>query len=171
MKKWMTLMLGMALLSGGVAVTLRLRRQPRRDAFPQDQKQEEGKMFRKGKEKPPTGIAPEFAAFLAAPTIPAVDPEDMRRVWPLFEGLEGGTGIDIKLLAQRCSANANVLAVSTRVQLARSLLQQGLLDKWREGDSLRPQVFEVIAKCALAPGGQGLRFDTQAILAAIKSAG
>lgn len=33
----------------------------------------------------PEGIAPEFAAFLAGP-IPAVDPEDMRRIWPLFEG-------------------------------------------------------------------------------------
>jgi hypothetical protein len=32
------------------------------------------------------GIGPEFAAFLAAP-IPAVDPEDMRRIWPLFERL------------------------------------------------------------------------------------
>jgi hypothetical protein len=115
------------------------------------------------------GIAPEFAAFLAAP-IPAVDPEDMRRIWPLFEGLEGG-GIDTKLLAEQCSTNANVIAVSARVALVKSLLQQGLLDAWREGDSLRPHVFEVIARCALAPEGEGLKFDTQAILAAIESAG
>jgi hypothetical protein len=121
----------------------------------------------------PEGIPPELAAFLSAP-IPAVDPEDMRRIWPLLEGLEGGigaTGIDVNLLKQHCSADANVIAVMARLALAKSLLGQGVLDEWKEGDSLRPQVFEVIAKCALAPEGEGLRFDTQAILAAIKLAG
>lgn len=168
MKKWIALMLGMALLWGGVAVTLRHRRQHRREP-----------MFNRapGLRK---GIAPEFAAFLSAPTIPAVDPEDMRRVWTLVKDLgedkpntgdTGITGIDMAVLAEHCSKGANVLAVFTRVQLVRALLQQGLLDAWKEGDSLRPQVFEVIAKCALAPGGEdGLKFDTEAILKALGKA-
>ena len=142
MKKWMALMLGMALLSGGVAVTLRLRREPMSNRAP----------------NLPEGIPPEFAALLSAP-IPAVDPEDMRRIWPLFEFLEeekgeGATGIDVRLLAEHCSAGANVVAITARVALAKFLLkQQGLLDAWKEGDSLRPQVFEVIAKCALSLEG------------------
>ena len=112
----------------------------------------------------PEGIAPEFAAFLAGP-IPAVDPEDMRRIWPQFEGLEGG--IDTKLLAKHCSAGANVIAVSSRVSLVKSLLQQGILNAWREGNSVQPRVFEVIATCSLVPEEEGLKFDTQAILGAL----
>ena len=128
---------------------------------------------------PSKGIDPEFEAFSSAP-VPAVDPEDMRRVWPLFEWLwleeveqgSGATGIDANLLAKQCSAGANVVAISARVALVKFLLkQQGLLDAWRDGDNLRPKVFEVIAKCPLEPGGKGLRFDTEAILAAIKLAG
>ena len=117
----------------------------------------------------PEGIAPEFAAFLAAP-VPAVDPEDMRGIWPLLEGLEGGigaTGIDINLLKKHCSANANVVAVCARVALVKSMLQQGVLDAWREGNSVQPKVFEVIATCSLLPGEEGLKFDTQAILGAL----
>lgn len=120
----------------------------------------------------PEGIAPEFAAFLAAP-IPAVDPEDMRRIWPLFEGLEGGegaTGIDTKLLAKHCSAGANVIALSARVALVKSLLQQGILDAWRDGDNVSPRVFEVVATCSLTPEKEGMRFETKYILEALGEA-
>ena len=125
------------------------------------------------------GINPNFETFGLAP-VPAVDPRDMRSVWPLFEFLEeekeeqrtGATGIDTRLLAEHCSAGANIAAICARVALAKFLLhQQGLLNAWREGDSLRSQVLEVIAKCPLTPEGEGLRFDTQAILAAIELAG
>ena len=162
MKKLMTLMLGMALLSGGVAVTLRLRRQHRREPMSDRTPGQPG------------AIPPEFAALLSAP-IPAVDPEDMQRVWPLFAFLDnqpqgtGATGIDAKWLAQHCSAGADITAICARVGLAKVLVVKGLLDKWRDGDTLRPHVFEVLAKCPLAPGAQG--FDIEAILTAIKLAG
>ena len=164
MKKWMTLMLGMALLFGSMAVTLRLRRQHRREP-----------MFNRAPGQP-GGIDPEFAAFSSAP-VPAVDPEDMRRVWPLFELVwrgkqgTGATGIDTRLLAEHCSAGANIAAISARVALTKALQQQGLLDAWREGDSLRPKVFEVTAKCPLTPGAGTMKFDPEAILAAIELAG
>lgn len=83
---------------------------------------------------PPKGIAPEFAAFVSAP-VPAVDPEDMRSVWTLFESIwkqekrDGATGIDTRLLAEHCSPGANVMAISSRVALVKALEQQGLLDK------------------------------------------
>jgi hypothetical protein len=119
------------------------------------------------------GIPPEFAAFLTAP-VPAVNPEDMRRLWPLLEGLErghGATGFDINLLKEHCSANANVVAVMVRVALVKSLLQQGVLDAWREGDGVRPRVFEVVATCSLLPEEERMEFDAQAILSALESAG
>jgi hypothetical protein len=39
-----------------------------------------------------------------------------------------------------CSASANVIAVTARAALVKSLLHQGLLDAWREGDSVRCNV-------------------------------
>src|ERR1700722_414603 len=54
-----------------------------------------------------------FGAFIKAP-VPAVQVDDLRGVWSFLNEeardsrLKGGTAVDIKLLADRCSPNANV---------------------------------------------------------------
>jgi len=109
-----------------------------------------------------------FASFLSAP-IPSVDPEDIKRLWPLVASLEGGVGIDTRALVERCSSGANLNAVFTRAMLVRALLQRGLLDKWREGDTLKDKVFAVAATAPLVPQKEGtLDFDGAAFLAALE---
>ena len=56
-----------------------------------------------------------------------------------------GRSVNVKLLASLCNPNADVLAVWFRATLVETLLQQGQLDRWREGNSLRERVFEVAA--------------------------
>jgi hypothetical protein len=50
-------------------------------------------------------------------------------------------GFSQRLLAQQCSAGADVLAVFWRTSLVNIMVQQGVLDEWREGNELREPVF------------------------------
>jgi hypothetical protein len=101
-----------------------------------------------------------FGAFIAQP-VPAVRAGDVRRVWSFLVQLaqqnrdtrsQGGVAVNMRLLADLCEPNANVLAVYFRAILVKALMQQGRLDRWREGNSLRDSVFELVARFPLPEG-------------------
>ena len=71
----------------------------------------------------------------------------------------------MKLLADLCSPKANTFAVFVRAALIDALLQQGRLDRWREGKSLAEKVFEVAATFSLPRGAE--RADLDALVAAM----
>jgi hypothetical protein len=52
-----------------------------------------------------------------------------------------------------------VLAVWFRAALVEILLEQGRLDRWREGNSLRDKVFEVAASFPLPRGLENADLD------------
>ena len=100
--------------------------------------------------------------------VPAVRADDLRRVWSFLASerardprVHGGAvnSVSLKLLAGLCDVNANVLAVWFRAALVEILLQQGGLDRWREGNSLRDKVFEVAASFPLPRGLENADFD------------
>ncbi len=85
---------------------------------------------------------------------PPVDPDDLKRVWQIVQTLKGITestapagkgcvGIDAGFLAEQCEPGANSQAVFIRGALLQYLVQSGLLDEWREGDTLSDSVFQV----------------------------
>ena len=98
-----------------------------------------------------------FRAFIGQ-QVPAVRVDDVRRIWSFLTEqaqnthVKGGTGFNIKLLADMCSPNANTLAVYFRATLIMLLQAQGLLDRWRDGNSLQDRVFEVAASFPLPQG-------------------
>jgi hypothetical protein len=104
--------------------------------------------------------------------VPAVGAEDLRRVWTFLASerargaYEGGESIALKLLADICEANANVLAVWFRATLVEAVMQQRGSDRWREGKSLRDRVFEVAASFPLPRGVENA--DFAAIVAALE---
>lgn len=113
-----------------------------------------------------------FDSFLSAP-IPAVDPDDIKRVWSL--AMTGSGAVDKRLLAERCSTGANVLAVWMRAMLIKGLMQKGLLEKWRDGDTLEDRVFAVGATAPMTPvltksypPEGAMDFDGDAFLAALE---
>jgi hypothetical protein len=106
-----------------------------------------------------------FDAFIGKP-VPAVPADDVRRVWSFLASEQGsGRSVSLKLLAGMCDLNADVLAVWFRATLVETLLHQGLLDRWREGNSLRGNVFDVAAGFPF-PQGPG-NVDPDAFVAAL----
>jgi hypothetical protein len=108
-----------------------------------------------------------FRPFIGRP-VPAVRAEDVRRVWSFLASeqarhprVHGGavSSVSLKLLGGLCDVNANVLAVWFRAALIETLLQQGPLEGWREGDSLRDRVFEVAASFPLPRGLENADLD------------
>jgi hypothetical protein len=107
--------------------------------------------------------------------LPAVNPDDMKRVWRLVRqstGAQGGRAtstmsIDVKLVAPQCSPGPDVLAVFFRMSILQRLLEQGMLNPWREGDGLRDIVFDNAATFAVRIGSDG--FDPDAFLEQLRS--
>jgi hypothetical protein len=61
-------------------------------------------------------------------------------------------GISASLFANEIRSGSDVIAVSLRVSLLDALLQQGMLEEWREGKELRDIVFWNAATFPLANG-------------------
>ena len=87
--------------------------------------------------------------------IPAVNPLDIQRFWAM-QSQHPGT-ICTKAILQVCeSDSADPVAVGARTILLRTLLEQGVLENWRESDGLNKAVFDVAAAFPLPTGLQGL---------------
>lgn len=105
-----------------------------------------------------------FGAFIGEP-VPAVQADDLRRVWSFLNEqardtrFKGRTAVNMKLLADLCAPKADVLAVYFRATLIDALLQQGRLDRWREGNGLVERVFEVAATFSLPQGLESANLD------------
>ena len=109
-----------------------------------------------------------LGAFIARP-VPAVRVDDLKRVWSFLASEQGGiqgTSVGLKLLADLCELNSDVLAVWFRAALVETLLQQGRLDPWREGNSLRGKIFEVAAGFPFPKGPENA--DLDALVAALE---
>jgi hypothetical protein len=106
----------------------------------------------------------DFEALSSGKEVPAVDAVDMKRVWELVSDVPcdnnaatGSIGLDVRLIAGRCSHGADPLAVFFRVALLRPLLQSGSLDEWCDGDHPSDVVFQTLASFPLPEGVQNFR--------------
>ena len=87
--------------------------------------------------------------------IPAVSSLDIQRFWAIQSQHPGA--ICTKAILQVCeSESADPIAVGARTALIGILLQQGVLENWRENDGLSKVVFEAAAAFPLPTGLQGL---------------
>ncbi|MCU1262270.1 MAG: hypothetical protein JWO80_5155 [Bryobacterales bacterium] len=90
--------------------------------------------------------------------IPTVSPLDIQRLWSLqSQHSTGSLGYSIEVILQVCeSASADPIAVWARTALIGILLQQGVLESWRENDCLSQVVFDAAGTFPLPTGLQGL---------------
>lgn len=101
--------------------------------------------------------------------IPVVDAEDLRRVWAQMSVIGApNTSICTELLSQQCtSASADVIAVALRALFIKIVLDEGLLENYQDGETLRAIVFE---KAAILPLPTGLQaFDAEKFLETLTS--
>jgi hypothetical protein len=116
--------------------------------------------------------------------LPAVTSADVQALWRFMnmaspsrgnsskggEGAEtypSAVGFDRDLLAERCSAGADVNAVFFRTSLPGVLLRIELLSPWQHGAALSADVFQVEATLPIASLNE---FDPHDFLAALGSA-
>jgi hypothetical protein len=114
---------------------------------------------------------PDFAA-LNEP-VPTVKSADIRRLWSFLSSekisdplAEVGTAFSYSVVAQQCNVNSNVVAVFLRAALVHGLVQQGLLESWREGDELHDRVFDIAAAFPLSLGLADV--DSQSFITALE---
>ena len=90
--------------------------------------------------------------------IPAVNSLDIQRLWSLQSQHPGdGVSYSTKAILQVCeSESADPVAVGARTMLLRTILEQGVLENWRESDGLSKVVFDAAAAFPLPNGLQGL---------------
>jgi SAM-dependent methyltransferase len=102
-----------------------------------------------------------------------VGADDLKRVWRMVLEVKRvapeaqNVGFDARLISERCEPRANFQAVLFRLALLQCLFQEGFLDEWREGDTLRDSVFQASATFPMELGVQG--FDTSAFMARLRS--
>lgn len=90
--------------------------------------------------------------------IPPVSSLDIQRFWAMQSQHPGA--ICTKAILQICeSESADPIAVGARTMLLRTLLQQGVLENWRESDGLSKVAFDAAAEFPLPTGLQGLNPD------------
>jgi len=113
-------------------------------------------------------------AFIKQP-VPPVRAGDVKRVWSLYASeqardtrVQAGAAFAVcqKLLVDLCDENANVLAVWCRATVVGALLREGRLERWRQGNGLRDEVFELAATFPIPRGLEG--FDLDAFVAALR---
>lgn len=114
----------------------------------------------------------------------AVDPADIQELWrfmqkvvpgpagPIDEALNAKAepltfGFDTSLVADHCSAGADVNAVFFRTTLIGLLLRMGLLVPWQHDEELSADVFQVAATLPIASLNE---FDPNDFLAALGNA-
>jgi hypothetical protein len=90
--------------------------------------------------------------------IPAVSPVDIQRFWSLRSQHPGDSAsYSTKAILQVCeSESADPIAVGARTMLLGILLEQGVLENWRENDGFSKVVFDAAAVFPLPAGLQGV---------------
>ena len=90
----------------------------------------------------------QFEQLESGEPLPPVSVDDMKRVWHMVDAVKrvvveqgaengaGSVGIDPRSIADVCEPEENFQAVFFRITLLRYLYETGLLDEWREGDSV-----------------------------------
>jgi len=120
-----------------------------------------------------------FEALEPGSPFPAVSADDMKRVWRMAqtvkrdvndqtqEATAQNVGFDARLIAGQCEPGANIYAVFFRTALLRYFLDEGLLEEWREGDTLSDSVFQVGATFPMELGDRG--FDPEAFISRLRA--
>ena len=90
--------------------------------------------------------------------IPAVSSIDIQRFWSLQSQRPGDSvSYSTKAILQVSeSASADPIAVGARTMLIGTLLEQGVLENWRENGGLNKAVFDAAAVFPLPNGLRGL---------------
>jgi hypothetical protein len=90
--------------------------------------------------------------------IPAVNSVDIQRLWALQSQHPGDSvSYSTRAILQMCeSESADPIAVGARTMLLGTLLEQGVLENWRENDGLSKAVFDAAAVFPLPTGLQGV---------------
>jgi len=90
--------------------------------------------------------------------IPAVSSRDIQSLWSLQSQHHGGSvSYSTRAILQICeSESADPIAVGARTMLLGILLQQGVLEKWRENDGFSKVVFDAAAAFPLPTGLEGV---------------
>lgn len=83
---------------------------------------------------------PHFRIYRDGEPIPAVDPEDVKRVWKLIPPWRPGNDQQ-----SACSPGADVSAVTLRTNMIDTLNTHELLTPWKHGEELDDAVFRVAA--------------------------
>src|SRR3954454_20557938 len=93
----------------------------------------------------------DFEALSSGKSVPPVDAGDLKRVWELTSKaprVESATpaalGLSVRVIAGQCSPGADPIAVFFRAALLRPLIEDGLLDEWRDGECLPYVVFQTL---------------------------
>lgn len=89
--------------------------------------------------------------------IPAVSSLDIQRFWALQSQHTGSSvSYSARAILQVCeSESADPIAVGARTMLLGILLQQGVLENWRQNDGFSKVVFDAAAAFPLPTGLQG----------------
>jgi hypothetical protein len=108
----------------------------------------------------------DFEALSSGKPVPAVDAGDLKRVWELTSKaprVESATpaalGWSVRVIAGQCSPGADPLAEFFRAALLRPLIEDGLLDEWRDGERPHYVVFQTLGTFPLPEGIQRFRPD------------
>ncbi len=91
--------------------------------------------------------------------IPPADARDLQRFWSIQsqDPAQSGVAYSANAMLQICeSKSADPVIVWARTVLIRILLQQGVLENWRENDDLHVSVFQSAAVFPLPNGLQGI---------------
>ena len=99
-------------------------------------------------------LATFVKAFESGTPTPAVDPEDIRRMWEFMNrvraerrdaGVHGLGAVNARLYKDICQPGVNLVAVWVRTGLVEFLHRTGSLQHWEPGSEYEKRVFEVAA--------------------------
>jgi hypothetical protein len=108
----------------------------------------------------------DIESIMAGKPIPPVRAADMERVWEfIFKDSIGEVsttptvGFNLRVITGQCGPDADLLASFVRATILKQLLEEGLLDAWRDGKHPNGTVFQVLASFPLPDGTAGFRSD------------
>lgn len=92
---------------------------------------------------------------IAGTAVPSVDVNDLKRVWMLLSEIsQPESAVSSNMLRERCSTQADALAVYVRATMIKLLFGQGLLREYQAGNTIPEELFQ---KAAVFPLPNGLQ--------------